>query len=293
MVPNKKLYFHVPIYFSGFACCCVGRQTVDLPFCSKPGLFINHKLRGSFLALPASHYLRDFLSLALSVILGCMFLSQGMESAMLLSRVQQKREKERSLGNEIFWRVVLVLCQGLNRQYETWDFQLSHGNIRGFLWDISFLLCHGECMGSVEICLRSAAGEMWWNSQQLPVCLPESPVCIVKLQQQLGQTAWVCGFPAISVSYRSPRDLPPGAEPRVWSRGAECCLEKTGTMLVFTDWMRICFIFPQAGHGSKNPCVKGKMVFSQGVWAPCDHLHHQRLFVQDVSSWHFVLLLAQ
>lgn len=164
----------------------------------------------------------------------------------------------------MFWRDVLALCQGLNRQYETWDFQLSHG----FFWDIPFLLCHAECMGSVEICLRSAVGEMWWKSQQLPVCLLESPVCIVKFQEQLGQIAWVCGFPAISVSYRNPWDLLPDAEPRVWSQGT---VWRILGLLVFTDRMRISCIFPQAGHGSKNPCLKGKIVFSQGVWAPCDH----------------------
>lgn len=73
----------------------MGRQTVDLPFCNKPGLFISHKLRGSFLALTASHYLRDFLSLALSIILGCMFLSQGIESVTVAEQSSAKtRERE-------------------------------------------------------------------------------------------------------------------------------------------------------------------------------------------------------
>lgn len=155
------------IYFSDFCLFleCVGRQTVDLPFCSKPGWFISHKLRGSFLALPTSHYLRDFLSLALSIILGCMFLSHDMESVILLSRVQQKWEKEKkprklnvlercisfvSRTQQTVWNLVFSAL--------TWLFlghslpALSRG-MHGFCRDSASGLLLGKCGENPNSCL--------------------------------------------------------------------------------------------------------------------------------------------
>lgn len=190
----------------------------------------------------------------------------------------------------MFWRVILALGQGLNRQYETWDFQLSHGNIHGFFWDIPFLLCHGECMGSVEICLRSAVGEMWWKFQQLPVCLLESPVCIVKLQEQLGQIAWVCGFSAML-------EKPLRSSSRCWATG----LVMRNWVLSGEDWD--CW-FSSVRWGSavfslrqvmglKTPVWKERSYFPKESGAPWSSPPSETPCVQGFSSWHFVLLLAQ
>lgn len=167
MVPNKNCISTCFVYFSDFCLLleCVGRQTVDLPFCSKPGWFISHKLRGSFLALPASHYLRDFLSLALSIILGCMFLSHDMESVILLSRVQQKWEKEKKPRK---WNVLERCISFVSRTQQTvwnlgfsaltWLFlghslpALSRG-MHGFCRDSASGLLLGKCGENPNSCL--------------------------------------------------------------------------------------------------------------------------------------------
>lgn len=56
---------------------------------------MSHSLGEGFLALPASHYLRDLLSSILSsasILLECTFLSQDMS----LGRVQQKERRRKN-----------------------------------------------------------------------------------------------------------------------------------------------------------------------------------------------------
>lgn len=147
---------------------CVGRQTcVYLLFCRRPGLFMSHKLRGSVLALPASHYLRDFLSPTLSsvsILLGCTFLSQGMESGMSLSGVQQKERRRRNLGSKMLWRVILALDQGsmkLGFSALTWQHSwvcLGHSPTT---------LSRGM-ISSVWALQRSASGLLWGRCGENP-----------------------------------------------------------------------------------------------------------------------------
>lgn len=231
MVPNKNCIFTCFIYFSGFACCLSvwARQTVDLPFCSNPGLFISHKLRGSFLALPASYYLRDFFSLALSIILGCMFLSQGMESVMLLSRVQQKWEKEKLRK----WNVLESCITFVSRTQQTiWNLGFS-----ALTWQHSWLflghsLCalsqgmHGFCRDVPQVCC-------WGDVVKIPTaaCPSAGEPCLhceasKALRSDCMGLWFPCYFCLLEKSLRSS----PDAEPRVWSQGTECCLEKTGTV---------------------------------------------------------------
>lgn len=145
---------------------------------------MSHKLKRSFLALPASHYLRDFLSPTLSsvsILLEWTVLSQDMESGMSLSRIQQK-ERRRNLGGEMLWSVILALDQVLNRQHETWIFSSHVATFMALFGTFPSYFVTGSdfvYVGSAEICLRSAVGEMWWKSQQLTVC-QESLVCGVQ-----------------------------------------------------------------------------------------------------------------
>lgn len=167
----------------------------------------------------------------------------------------------------MLWRIVLALDQGLNRQYETWIFQLSHGNTHGFVCDIPLLLCHREWFPLYGLC-RSASGllwgEMWWKSQQLTVCRRAS-----------GLHGSVVSLPLLSAR-ETPKIFLQLLRHEVGHEETECRLKKTGTVLVFRDRMGTYFVFPQAGHGSENIYLEGKMVFSQEVWGTCDPLQHQR-----------------
>lgn len=78
----------------------------------------------------------------------------------------------------MFWRVFSAFDQGFNRQYETSIFSFPMAT---FIALFGTFLCYfvtGNdflCMGSAEVCLRCAVGEMWWKSQELSAgepCLP-------------------------------------------------------------------------------------------------------------------------
>lgn len=124
-------------------------------------------------------------------------------------------------------------------------------------------------------------------------CLLESLVCGVQASGAGSSDCIGPWFPCHFCLLEEPRR----SSSSCWDTGPvtrrlERRLEKTGTVLVFIDRIRTYFVFPQAGHGSKSPSLEGKKMFSQGVWGPCDHLQHQRLIVQGVSIWRFVLVVS-
>lgn len=247
---------------------CGQANCVDLPFCSKPRLFMSHKLRGSFLALPALHYLRDFLSLALSIILGCMFLSQGMESVMLLSRVQQKREKKKPRK----WSVLESrISFGSRTQQAIWNLEFS-----ALPWQHWWLFLghslptlsrgmHGFCRDLPQVCC-------WGDVVKIPTaaCLSAGEPCL-HCESLKRRQLRLHGF-VVFLPFLSPREAPEiflqmlshgsGHEElsAVWRRLGLCWFSQIG-------WGSALFSLRQV-MGLKTPVWKERWHFPQESEAP-------------------------
>lgn len=138
-------------------------------------------------------------------------------------------------------------------------------------------------ISSVWALQRSTSGLMW-KSQQLPGSL----VCGVRGSDCMG--LW---FPCRCCLLEKPLRSSSGCwDTRLVTRRQSAAWRRLGLCWFSTDRMGTYFVFPQAGHGSENLCLEGKMVFSQGIWGPRDSVQHQRLIVQGVSYLHFVLVVS-
>lgn len=193
---------------------------------------MSHKLRGSVLALPASHYLRDFLSPTLSsvsILLGCTFLSQGMESGMSLSGVQQKERRRRNLGSKMLWRVILALDQGsmkLGFSALTWQHSwvcLGHSPTT---------LSRGM-ISSVWALQRSASGLLWGRCGENPNSWLSAGEPRLRCAS-LGSGQLRLHGSVVSLPFLSPRETPL-LRHRASHEETKRRLEKTGTVLLFTD----------------------------------------------------------
>lgn len=139
---------------------------------------------------------------------------------------------------------------------------------------------------------RSASGLLWGrcgeNPKQLTVC-QESLVCGVQASGTGSSDCMGLWFPCHFCLLEKPlrssfscwdTGLVTRRLRAIWRRLGLCWFSLTGQGPTSSSLRQVM--------GLKTPVLEGKMMFSQGVWGPRDHLQHQRLIVQGVSSWHFV-----
>lgn len=99
----------------------------------------------------------------------------------------------------MFWRVILALGQGLNRQYKTWDFQLSHSSQHSWLFLGHSLPTlsrgmHGFCRDLPQVCCLG------------DVKIPTA-ACLSALRSFKSSYVRLHGF-VVSLPFLSPKETP-------------------------------------------------------------------------------------